>query len=190
MKNLVIVLGLIVSLFIAGSAFADPSGEDMLHVVCHIDPNIAVDAGEDVRIAALQTGDVAGDLPFRVDANTQWITVTVYASDLYKGNDPFSTYVIPVNVSAGTSISVVGGNPVPYFTPLTSAVDVYAGFMGYMSDPVDIENGDNGHFSQDLSVRVTWTNDDDEMPVGDYSGWVKLLGAVLPNGPESGDTTE
>ena len=189
MRKFAIVLGLILSLFIAGSAMADQSSEDMLKVVAQILPNIAVDAGPDIRLAALQTGSVAGDLPFRIDANTQWILLTVYASNLYKGNDPNSVYIIGLDSAVPAEISVVGGNPVPYPASFVEPVDVFSGFLGYCTEDIAIENGDNGHFSQDLSIALSWLNEDPELPMGDYSGWVKLIGAVLPGGPDNGATS-
>ena len=183
MRKLAIVLGLILSLFIAGSAMADETNEDMLRVVVEILPNIAVEAGGDIRLAALQTGDVSGDLPFRIDANTQWILLTVQASNLYKGNDPNSSYIIGLDATVPAEISVVGGNPVPYPAEFMEPVDVFSGFNGFATEEIAIENGDNGHFSQDLSIALSWLNEDPELPMGDYSGWVKLIGAVLPGGP-------
>jgi hypothetical protein len=182
MKNFAIVLGLIIGLFIAGSAYADPNDMAMLEVQAEIVPNIALGDRGDTTLSALQTGDVDGIAKFRIDANTQWVSLIVEASNLYKGTDPNSPYYIDI-LSGPSYIQVVGGaQPVPPVDiELTAAAaNLPAGFVGLGSPSTMVESGQSGHFSQDVDIFITWNNDDPELPTGLYGGYVKLLGAVVP----------
>jgi hypothetical protein len=165
-------------------ASAEYYDEDMLKVTVRIQPNIAVEAGPDVDMTALQAGEVSGDFPFRVESNSQEIEISVQASHLYKGSDPNSLNMIELSKNEQAEIFVKGANPRPYKGTFSRAVDVHGGFRGYVADPVIMESGDRGFFSNDMEIGLTWTNNDPELPVGQYTGYVKVIGVVLPGSEE------
>lgn len=180
-KKPILTLGL-AGMLMAGTASAELMDEDMLKVTVHIEPSIAVKAGQDAELSALQTGEVEGALQFRIDSNSQEIDLSVQASHLYKGGDPNSEYILQLSQNGGAVIHVVGGNPTQYTGQFNSQVNVYSGFMGYGAEPVRMESGDSGRFSNDLEIDLTWNNDEDALPVGDYIGYVKVIGVVVPDG--------
>jgi len=180
-KKLFIVLALVASLFCAAAAHADPEDDAVARVQCEILANIAAQATGEVTLESLQTGPVCGNVPFRIDANTQYIMLAVEASHLFKADDPNSDYAILLQNDCPAEASIVGGNPVPTCLPFVTGLTNIAGmgYAGYGTSFAQMESGQAGHFSNDLLVRATWCNLDDELPRGDYSGYVKIVAQVV-----------
>lgn len=166
-----------------GPALADTSSYGTTHVYVDVVSNIAVQAMDAYfDLGKIQTGDFYGEIPFRVDANTEQVTFWAEATYLYKGNDPYGTEVTPIllNQSAGADFVCDNANPtggqgtnLAYVGP--TDVD---GFVGYYTEQRQYESSQSGHFSQDTYLTVTWTQDDPEKPLGEYSGLVVLHAMV------------
>ena len=145
------------------------------------------------------TGIVTGVIPFEVHANVQEVTFYVLATALYKGDDPTSEYGIPVS-GDGCDVDPEEGNatdgdnhllwdPAAPMTANNTAndgtviigggVNYGNGFLAVYSEQKEFESGQNNRFSQGVDVTVEWTNAEEELPVGMYSGFVKLVGIVI-----------
>ena len=53
------------------------------------------------------------------------------------------------------------------------------GFPGMQTETLSFESAQNNHFSQQVDLVVTWTQDDPEKPMGEYSGKVKMWAHVV-----------
>lgn len=182
MKKIIVAsLGLALCLSSAQAVFADTEDSATAHVTCTVNPNVSVgDAPESRDNLNVQTGSVSGNFIFRVDANTQYLNLMVGASHLYKADDPTNRDVEPILVDerAGVLVDPVFGigRTIYYITP--TEID---GFPGMQTNPEQFESSQNGHFSQDVNVRVTWYQPDPEKPQGEYSGWVSFAAMMLPD---------
>ena len=189
MKRIVLLL-LPVILLVATTVHGDAEGMATAHVYVVVDPNVTVGVmTATVNAGTVQTGDFTATIQFRVDANKESICLSAAASPLFKGDDPTGAEVppIPLNMSAGILIAPTNANPLANGNSTASytseAVDI-DGFPGIGTEAICYESSQNGHFSQDVFVTVTWNQDDPEKPTGEYSGKVKLLALLLPGTPD------
>jgi hypothetical protein len=181
MKRIISVsMGLMFCFFSAQAALADVEGESTAHVNVLVNPNISMAAsGSDIDLD-VQTGLVTGTTRFQVDANSQYVSFEVTCTDLFKANDVRSE-VLPIEVNAGAGSMIDPDFGIGRNVPLVAEAYVNE-FPGWASAVEVFESSQNGHFSQEVSVSCTWDQDDPEKPEGDYSGWVKLVGMLSPDG--------
>lgn len=185
----------------AGIASADPSASATAHVYITIDPNISVQAiDSNVDAGTLQTGDRSVPITFRIDANTEAVAMSALVTKLYKGDDPKGTEVapIPVNESAGVIMDADFANPInggenkADYIGSGNVTNNKGTFQGSLTKQIIFESSQSGHFSQNVEIIPTWTNEDtiagNEKPRGQYSGYVVLYSAVtdLPASPSNG----
>ena len=186
-KVLVILLALALCAGLATATRADTEACASCHVFVTVDPNVGVQPLlSSVDAGSVQTGDFSATCIFRVDANKQEVTFQVEASDLYKANDPTGSEVapIPLNLSAGVEVKPVNGNATGGATNILAYTDETAtcnGFPTLKTVQQEYSSSQNNHFSQDVSVKVTWNQDDPERPTGEYSGCVKLCAFLEPD---------
>lgn len=178
---------LVAGLLIASSVSADETNSAVATVVATVNPNVSVGTITSVvnPPTGIQTGDFCADIIFRVDANTQMVQLCVDASGLWKGDDPLGTEVlpIPVNLSAGAVITPTNANPIDGGTNVAQfngSPTTIGNYPASASECITFESSQNNHFSQDVTVRVCYTQDDPEKPTGQYSGKVRLTAAVVP----------
>ena len=175
-KILVVFMSLMLCLFaFAPVAFSDTEDDAVAEMNVTVDPNITVgDNPGDVNMS-VQTGDVSGAFVFRVDANMQYVEIQVGASHLYKADDPNSEVApILVNETSGVAVDPTSGEgSILAFNSPTGYEIV--GFPAVLTHSGTFESSQNGHFSQDVDVLVTWNQDDPEKPQGDYSGFVQFF---------------
>ncbi|MBA3016512.1 MAG: hypothetical protein KKD63_04800 [Proteobacteria bacterium] len=169
----------------AQNSFADTSNSATAHVYMNVVANIAVQPGTpNVDAGSVQMGDFDATFDFRIDANTEGVAMNLAASPLFKGDDPRGTAVapIPLNLSAGVDVSCDNANPMRGIDGNASYVgDTTIGaFPARQAEDLQFESSQNGHFSQTCRTTVTWTQDDPEKPMGEYSGKVKLAAMVMP----------
>ena len=109
MKRFAVVLGMLA--LVSGFTVAEypgypspepvqTSGSHEVKVEAQVVPNIAVSGPVDYQnigqVAAGDAGKIIALIPFRVHANTEAVRLQICATDLYKGNDPTSQYIIPL----------------------------------------------------------------------------------------------
>jgi len=181
-KAIACVLGLAL---LAGVAQADPVGDAVVEVHAEVVSNISVTpATPIVDVGDIQIGDLIGNIPFIVHANTEAVKIYVTASDLYKGDDPVNPTVpmIPLNMTAGAVIDPTGANVYgggSNVAPFTTSATI-GDFPAMQTDPIVFESKDNGLFSHDVLVTVQWILSNNEQPQGDYGGRVMLTAEVQP----------
>ena len=188
MKRILALMGVIV-LATAGIASADLENDASCHVFVEVAANIAIESmAPYFNLGSIQTGVFSGTIPFRVDANTEQVMLSAGASGLYKGDDPESVFVDPIPLympvellDNGIDIIPHVGNPTGghghravYDQPVI--IDL---FPGMQTESVVFESAQNNHFSQQVDLVVTWTQDDPEKPMGEYSGKVKMWAWVV-----------
>ena len=176
------LLAILMTLTLAsGVALADLEGDATAHVYVEVVANVAVGVQTAVvDLGAVQTGEFDGTVIFRVDANVERLNLYVTATDLYKGDSLTAESVIPL-VGPGAQIVLDNGSEVQAGDGMLeweTAGDI-DGFAAQISETGSFESGQNGHFSQDLDVTVTWDQDDPELPMGEYSGFVMLTGMIM-----------
>ena len=169
---------------VAGVALADRTGHAVAHVYVTVDPNISVGAiTNNVDLNTVQTGSFPGEITFRVDANTEQVSLSVGTTVLYKGDDPTDPIVdpIPVAISDGAEIAPTDANPLAGGTNVAEYTGQFTndyGFLGWATEWIAFESSQPGYFSQDVYVTVYWNQNDPEKPRGEYSGFVYLYASV------------
>lgn len=187
-KLLAILLTLVLS---TGVTFADTENSAQANVSVQVVENVSVGVITPlVNMGSVQTGEFSGQITFRVDANLQIVCLQVCVSNLYKDDVPDSEWQIPVAIDAG--VVVVNEDLVREQPSGADNVMEYAGGApvgpyaeGMCTAPTPFSAGQNGHFSQDVVVEVTWDQVDPELPQGEYSGLVVFTAMVCPNGDAS-----
>ena len=176
------------------------SGEAECHVWVEVVASVAVAPVD----ASVDAGQVTGASPFpitcsfRVDANTQEVTIYIIATNLYKADHSEADMSINVDSSVPAEVDPAVGNElnasgesadnllawassgVPYPVPAGDPdMDASQTEMGYF------QSGQSGHFSQDVDVTVMYTakysgGPGEELTKGQYSGFVKLVTMIEP----------
>jgi hypothetical protein len=163
---------------------AHGGGDALCHVYVDVDPNVTMmPLFSSVDLGSIQTGEITGQIPFRIDANTQKVRIWCAASKLFKGDDPDTVHVPPIPFVFGSGIEIypesaspVGGedNHVEYIN--VWQIDEFPGFV---TQSVVFESAQNNHFSQRVDMVVHWSQADPEKPMGEYSGKVQMLAEVV-----------
>ena len=164
---------------LASSAFADLENDASAKVFVRVSPNVSVIfTSAHVDLGTVQMGKFGGTATFRVDANEEAVILGVTATDLYKGDVCLANpHVAPLPVNgAGATVEPVEANPVNSFSKLLPWVEdaIYMDCLGKRSTDVPYESAQNGHFSQDVDVTVSWDQPDPEQTQGEYSGYIIL----------------
>jgi hypothetical protein len=175
-----------------GAAYADQGASAAAHVYLQVDPNISMGAVDAVIDGGtVQMGNIAIPLIFRIDANTEAVALTAQVTPLFKGNDPQGQEVLPININLSSGVVMdpdaanrMGGYVPGPVTAAYVADAVYTAADGsewpaQETETIEFESSQNGHFSQNVGIKPTWNQADPEKPMGEYSGFVILLGSVL-----------
>jgi len=195
-KNLLAILIAVVcvSNLAFGQIIANPEDSADQEIEVHVNPAIAVVATGAQVPDAVATGVFDVIAHFTVHANTEAVSMHVMASNLYKGDSAASIYQIPV-VGAGAKLGIglslngtgnvgneVGGGGDNFLAWVGGLGTDNLNGMDAMTSEIGLfESGDNGTFSHPISVTVTYDQDDYELPVGWYSGWIRLVAVAQPD---------
>jgi len=185
MKQFMIVaIAMLAVVALGMPVFADTAASAVVQVSVNVNPNVSlVSINATVNAGTVQTGTFSAFCQFRVDANSEQVSFQVAASNLYKGDDPTTTIFIPLDLSVAPLVQPVNGNPLNFASPClpyTTYTCTVAGFPATMTSCQTYESSQNGVFSQEVDVTVTWLQSNPEMPTGQYSGVVELLATLLP----------
>ena len=182
MRTTVLAILMILALS-AGVTFADTTGSAQAEVHVIVKPNVAVGVITPlVNLGEVQTGVFGGEITFRVDANVQIVGLNIAVSNLYKDNVPTSLFQIPVNIADG--VVIVNQNDVKEQPAGSDNVLAYQSavpvgpYLGQLTETGQFSAGQDGRFSQDVVVKPSWDQKDNELPEGEYSGLV-IFTAVI-----------
>ncbi len=166
------------------------SGDATAHLFVDVNPTIAVgvDAGSaHVDLGTMTTGDQSAVAIFTIHANLESVNIQVMATDLFKGDVYSSPYKILLKRAAedGALVEPDNGNAMDGHGNMlgwepSPSVDTIDGMTLWQTEIWAFESGSNGNFSQDVTVTVEYTNSDDELPQGEYSGYMKIVASIGP----------
>ena len=184
-RYLLVALAFLLALVLGVSqANADRESDAVADVVCEIVPNIAVMPDTPfVDVGDVQSGEFEATIVFRIDANTQTCRFKAMGSNLYKGDDPTEPTVLPIPLIGDAVFSIENGDPTGdqgNSLRFGTAGDPIGDFPTLQTGWIEFESSQNNHFSQLLTLVVTYDQDDPEKPMGEYSGKVKLLAQTRP----------
>jgi hypothetical protein len=193
-----LALAVVGAFLVPAAAFADIEFSSTKRVQVAILPTIAVsNAGADAVLgSAIQTGNVTLQVPFRIDANTQFIMMQAFATDLFKADAGtvgsqsvhriFHTGTVGVVVDpapdpeAGGVVGANGPSSLAYAGSTAVTFPTSLGIWEFYPTTLErYESGIRGRFSHDLRLGVTWRNLNSELPQGNYSGFVRLFAQVV-----------
>lgn len=177
---------------------ADTESHSSAHVYVNVVSNISVQAlTSNVGMDDVQTGDITGELKFRVEANMEAVTISAGATKLYKGDDPSNIEVEPILLDTEKGATYIADNANPLAGASNNAscsesaeqVLTPNGPMdSYDCDSIKFESSQDGYFSQDVMVELHWNQDDPEKTTGEYSGYVFFWASLLDDDSTGTDT--
>jgi hypothetical protein len=184
MKKSILSVAVASLVLVAGNALADRANDATAHVFVQVSPNVSVKFSDaHVDLGSVQIGQFGGVATFTVDANEEAVMLGVTATDLYKGDVcEASPEVAPLPVNGeGAYVDPDRANPFNSFSKMLTwaAPAEYLGCAGQRSIDIPYESAQNGHFSQDVHVSVSWDQPDPEQPQGEYSGYIILHTMLL-----------
>ncbi len=150
----------------------------------NINPVIAVGVTPPALID-VQAGVFGIPIVFSVHANKQEVTFFAEASNLFKADDPTGTTTppIPVDIAVPATLRPDNGNPLNGDNNKLAWGSPGSPIAGFPSAGVTVQklfqSSQPGVFSQNVTLTVTYNQDNPERPVGQYSGKVKLTGLLL-----------
>ena len=165
---------------------ADTQATGVARVLVTVPPSIAVAPIQPLwDLSTVQKGSFSAIITWRVEANVQSIQMMLEASDLYKADDPSNTEIAPVPLDstrpadilaehatatngAGSGVSWIGpGAPINNFPTMRSDTVIY-------------ESSQLGTFSQLVTTRVYYDQQDAIKPMGQYGGRVRITTLIPP----------
>jgi len=161
------------------------SYESSVYVCVNVVPIISISAPPvAVFLDNLQSGQISGQVTFRIDANFQDVQLCVMATDLWKGQPASNPTNPKIALVTSTPVQVMPQNgdemPSGADNQLEWTADTTGDIEGLPAKRTVasyFESRDAGCFGQQVAVTVVWNQTDSELPPGEYSGFVKLVGS-------------
>ena len=191
MEGLKFIAPLSAALLLAGAqgAWANTEAHATVQVYVEVEPSITISpSAPAIHLGSVQTGVISGQVPFRVDSNGQLVQFRAATTPLFKGGVAGNSVLasvppIPIRRESGIRINAEHANAAGGEDEVVDYVgpegDV-EGFPGLTTQSVEFESSQNNHFSQAVTLQVTWNQNDPEKPTGEYSGLVVLWAMVPP----------
>ena len=164
---------------LAATAGGDTFASATARVTVIVSPSMAVSAVEKVTVHCVQAGPVEATVTFLIEANLHRARLYVEASDLYKGSDPSNSEVAPIPLDTTAAARIEPASAAPADGGANRAGWVGAGepigtFETHLSETLEFVSAQDGRFSQEVDVTLTWNQDDPDRPLGTYGGMVRL----------------
>ncbi|MBN1786867.1 MAG: hypothetical protein JW806_00565 [Sedimentisphaerales bacterium] len=171
------------------------SHQAQVHLTANVIPNISVqvistniaspDEGRvTLEINGLGGGIVEAEVLFHVIANVERIKFTVLATDLYRDEDPASSWRIPVRTSQGPTIEASYAQPTQDSSKSldwAQNITYSNGMNAWQSHSREYASSQpKGTFNQNISVKVEYESTEPTIPRGTYGGFIKLVCEVEP----------
>jgi len=181
---MILAVAMLAVVAFAAPVFADTAASATVNVSVQVNPNVSLrPLFVNVNAGTVQTGTVTAFCQFEIDANSEQVSFQVDASNLYKGDDPTTTIIIPLNLSAPVLVQPVNGNAIAPATNYLAYTGTGPSVNGFATEQTAVqayESSQAGVFSQEVDVTVTWLQGNAELPQGQYSGVVQLIATLLP----------
>jgi hypothetical protein len=179
------VLCVVLIAALSGVALARETHQADRRVQVNVEPTVTVVNLSPLSTPTIQPGheDAVIEVGFMIDSNSQMLKIGAAASDLFKGDVPGGQYSLirkdGVVISCPLARPLNGvSSRVPY-TPSTVTI---SGFTAYLTEQIIFESSQNNRFSLPCYLKFTWGTTDSELPTGQYSGYVRFIGTVVPPG--------
>ncbi len=162
-------------------SLAELERHDTSKVSAKITPRIAVQTQKaSIYLGNVMQGEFDGELTFLVQANNDVVSLSVGATDLYKGMD-INNSVAPLRLShQGAFIFANGASPIDGEDNNATWIgnENIGGFPAMLSEPILFESNRNGYFENEIDVQVRWNIDNPGQTEGTYGGYVTLWAAL------------
>jgi hypothetical protein len=165
-----------------------PSGQATARIVAEVAAHITISAPVIIAVDLRehQNGSpIPAHVQFRVQANVPEVELQVACTDLYQAGDPLSAYRIPVAgagawITCGSGHALACGNSLLSWqsSPLPGLLPV--GWTGMVSAAGTFTAAPAAVFRQNVTVDVSWNATDPGLPLGEYRGYVRLIGLIRP----------
>ena len=180
--NFSLILALLI-IYLAGvPAIAATQDSAVARVTVRVVGTLSVTpVDSDIHIGRVGQGQLQGGVSVQVDSNLNKIDLQVIATDLYKDGRPETSDKIKLIGNGAHIISEDSLEPeradifVDWERPI-----LFEGLTGRQSRIERLESSQPDRFRQRLDVHLTWNRDEPNVDPGQYCGFVKLLGMVLP----------
>lgn len=136
-----------------------------------------IDAGR------IQTGDFFAIFVFTIRGDLDKVAIFLEASDLYKGGDPINRGKVgPIALNTGKPAEIMaefadGSRKTAFWR---GAGNPISGYPSKKTETLIYGGGPGGHFSQDISCKIWYTQPVAAKPAGQYSGVVRLNTMAAP----------
>jgi hypothetical protein len=147
------------------------------HTLAVMSKTTFVDAGK------IQTGDFFAIFVFTIGGDFDKVAMFLEASDLYKGGDPMDPGKVgPIALNTGKPAEIMaefgaGSRNTAFWR---GAGNPISGYPSKKTETLIYGSGPRGHFSQDVSCKIWYTQPVAAKPAGQYSGVVRLNTMVAP----------
>jgi hypothetical protein len=161
-------------------ASADTTNSAVASMYVNVVSNVAISSATPlVNLGSIQKGFFPATFVWRIDSNNEAVSFFLEASNLYKGDDPTDTVVKPIRLATAIPVSftiengneMASGDNKGSWTGIGKPIGIYPTAV---TENVAYESSQNGHFSQNLTTVLTYNQSDQEQPMGQYSGKVRL----------------
>ncbi len=189
MKSMMIAVLVAAGLFmgaVAQDAKADPKADATAKVTVQVVPNVALNVVSVPTASALQTGKFKLSALFKCESNSQTVTFSVCATDLYKEGNPSSSWFIPKTGEVQLN-NLTGGTPEGDADNQLSLTNDANDLLiedkllpAMETETVEYGSGTLGVFDDTMEVCVWYENIDNKLPIGEYQGGIQLKACVGP----------
>jgi hypothetical protein len=167
----------------SGMALARDTMSVDARVQVNVEPTITVGVLSPSLTPVIQPGheDAVIEVGFMVDSNSQMLRIGAAASDLFKGDVPGGPYSLARK--GGVKIVCTGANTLNGVSNIVTygpGTVVINGFTAYNTNAIIFESSQSNRFSLPCYLTFTWGTTDAELPTGQYSGYVRFIGTVVP----------
>jgi len=190
-KMFSVVLCMVMIAGLTGVALARDTMTVDTRVQVNVDPTITVVVLAPATPAPIQPGheDAVIRVGFMVDSNSQLLRISAAASELFKGDVPNS----PNKLNRKGKVPIVCPPGAPDYGANTyngvsnqaefgTSVVVINGFDALETNGILFESNQSNRFSMPCYLTFTWGTTNAELPTGQYSGYVRFVGTVVPPG--------
>ena len=154
-------------------------------VQVNVEPTVTVGVLAPGGTPTIQPGheDATIEVGFMVDSNSQMLRIGAAASNLFKGDVPGGPYSLVrkggVKIVCPLANTLNGVSNVAQYTAGTVTIN---GFEAFQTNSIIFESSQSNRFSLPCYLTFVWATNDSELPTGQYSGYVRFIGTVVPPG--------